>query len=376
MSRAFDVASFLDNVLVARAQRQRPSSLAGRTVVVTGASAGVGRAVARAFGEQGARVALLARGRVGLEAAAQDVERAGGQALVVPVDMARPAAVEEAAERVEQSLGPIDVWVNNAFASVFAPFLDVDPDEYARVTSVTYLGYVNGTRAALRRMLPRDTGAVVQVGSALGEVSVPLQSPYCGAKHAINGFSASVRLELLHQRSGVALTMVQLPALNTPQFSWALSRLPNRPRPVAPVFQPEVAARAVVHAALHPRRKEYRVGASTAAAVMARRLVPGVVDRYLARTGYSSQQTDTPTEGGTPDHPLWQHNLWEPLDGPGGRDQGAHGAFEAESAGRSPYAALARHPAAVAGAASAAAGLAFGALRQRARRGGGRGPGR
>ncbi|MFD0366472.1 SDR family oxidoreductase [Streptomyces sp. NPDC127114] len=364
MVRTSDVLSFLEGLLVLRATRGGARPFDGCTVVVTGASAGVGRATAREFGAAGARVALLARGRVGLEAAASEVERAGGTALVVPVDMAVPSMVEEAADLVESRLGPIDVWVNSAFTSVFAPFLSVTADEYERVTEVTYLGCVNGTRAALRRMLPRDSGAVVQIGSALAEVSVPLQAAYCGAKHAINGFTASVRLELLHRHSRVAVTLVQLPSVNTPQFSWALSRLPHRPRPVAPVFQPEVAARAVLHAARHPRRKEYRVGASTAAAVLTRRAAPGLLDRYLARTGYDSQQTDLPA---TADGP---HNLWAPLDGPDGRDHGAHGAFDAESAERSPYTALARHPMTVASAvgASAAGASALAARALRARR--------
>ncbi|MFF0476399.1 SDR family oxidoreductase [Streptomyces sp. NPDC004284] len=311
--------------------------MAGRTVVVTGTSAGVGRAVARVFGEQGASVALLARGRRGLDAAAEEVERAGGRALVVPVDMAEPTRVEEAAERVEKVLGPIEVWVNSAFTSVFARFPDVTADEYERVTAVTYLGCVNGTRAALRRMRPRDSGVVVQVGSALGEASVPLQAAYCGAKHAINGFTASVRMELRHERSNVAVTVVQLPALNTPQFSWVLSRLPRRPRPVAPVYQPEVAARAVLHAARRPGRAEYRVGASTAGSVLAHRFVPVLLDRCLARTGYDAQQTAQPARPGAP------HNLWEPLDGPRGRDHGAHGSFGPEAAARSPYTVAARH---------------------------------
>ncbi|WP_265863489.1 SDR family oxidoreductase [Streptomyces sp. SKN60] len=339
----------------------------GRTVVITGASAGVGRATARAFGACGARVALLARGRVGLEAAAEEVRRAGGQALVVPVDMAVPWMVEEAADRVESRLGPVDVWVNAAFTSVFAPFLAAAPDEFERVTDVTYLGCVNGTRAALRRMLPRDSGAVVQVGSALGEAAVPLQAAYCGAKHAINGFTASVRIELLHRHSRVAVTLVQLPAVNTPQFSWALSRLPHRPRPVAPVFQPEVAARAVLHAARRPRRKEYRVGASTAAAVLAHRAVPGLLDRYVARTGYASQQTGEPSGGEDP------HNLWAPLDGPDGQDHGAHGAFDDEAVAHSPYAALARHPAVTGAVAVGAAALAARSLHPRHGRPGGSG---
>ncbi|MFF8375686.1 SDR family oxidoreductase [Streptomyces sp. NPDC015661] len=360
-----EVVSFLEGLTVLRSthesqrrhEHRRPFE--GRAVVVTGASAGVGRATARAFGAGGARVALLARGRVGLEAAAEEVRRAGGEALVVPVDMAVPWMVEEAADRVEGRLGPVEVWVNVAFTSVFAPFLAVAPEEYERVTDVTYLGCVNGTRAALRRMLPRDRGAVVQVGSALGEASVPLQAAYCGAKHAVNGFTASVRLELLHRHSGVAVTVVQLPAVNTPQFSWALSRLSYRPRPVPPVYQPEVAARAVLHAARRPRRKEYRVGASTAVAVLAQRVVPGLVDRYVARTAYDSQQTDEPARGEDP------HNLWAPLDGPGGRDHGAHGDFDDEAAAHSPYSSLARHPAVTGAAAALAAALATRTLRTR-----------
>lgn len=349
MIRVSELVSFLEGVVVLRKARGIASPFAGRTVVVTGASGGVGRAVARGFGACGARVALLARGEVGLAAAAEEVERAGGRALAVPVDMAVPEQVEEAADRVEERLGPVDVWVNSAFTSVFAPFLDVGAHEYERVTAVTYLGYVNGTRAALRRMVPRDRGAVVQVGSALGEVSVPLQAAYCGAKHAVNGFTAAVRLELLHRRSRVAVTLVQLPAVNTPQFSWALSRLPYRPRPVAPVYQPEVAARAVLYAARRPRRKEYRVGRATTAAVVARRVAPGLLDRHLARTGYDAQQTDEPAGPGP-------HNLWEPLDGVGGRDFGAHGVFDDEAAAHSPYTALSRHPAVAGAAVGAAAG--------------------
>ncbi|MFF7442027.1 SDR family oxidoreductase [Streptomyces sp. NPDC008122] len=342
------LGTFAEGLFVIHERRRVRPQRSGRTVVVTGASAGVGRAVARAFGEQGASVALLARGRRGLDAAAAEVERAGGRALVVPVDMALPTQVEEAAGRVERALGPIDVWVNAAFTSVFARFPDVTADEYARVTAVTYLGCVHGTRAALRRMRPRDSGVVVQVGSALGEASVPLQAAYCGAKHAINGFTAAVRMELRHEHSGVAVTVVQLPALNTPQFSWVLSRLPRRPRPVAPVYQPEVAARAVVYAARHPRGGEYRVGASTAGTVLAHRLAPALFDRYIARTGYAAQQTDERAWSVAP------HNLWEPLDGPHGRDHGAHGSFGSEAAGRSPYTVAARHRALLSAAVAAA----------------------
>ncbi|MFF9092122.1 SDR family oxidoreductase [Streptomyces sp. NPDC014776] len=299
----------------------------GKAVVVTGASAGVGRATARAFAERGARVALLARGREGLAAAAQEVREAGGEALVVPVDMADAKAVDAAAQQVADTFGRIDVWVNNAFTGVFAPFTEISADEFRRVTEVTYLGYVFGTRAALRHMLPRDKGTVVQVGSALAYRGVPLQSAYCGAKHAIQGFTESLRCELLHDGSKVRTTMVQLPAVNTPQFDWVVDRLPGRARPVAPVYQPEVAARAIVHAAFHPRRREYWVGGSTAATLLANAVVPGLLDRYLARTGYDSQQEDGP-HGNTA-------NLWSPADGARGRDHGAHGRFDGESADRS-----------------------------------------
>ncbi|SPF00058.1 SDR family oxidoreductase [Streptomyces sp. MA5143a] len=298
-----------------------------RAVVVTGASGGVGRATAVAFAVRGDRVALLARGREGLAAAADDVERAGGEALVVPVDMADAKAVEDAAQQVVDAFGHIDVWVNNAFAGIFAPFQDITPDEFRRVTEVTYLGYVFGTRAALRHMLPRDHGTIVQVGSALAYRGIPLQSAYCGAKHAIQGFNESLRCELLHDGSRVRTTMVQLPAMNTPQFEWVLSRLPGRARPVAPIFQPEVAARAVVHAAGHGRRREYWVGGSTVATLIANAVAPGLLDRYLGRTGFASQQDQGEHTG--------NGNLWVPADGPHGRDHGAHGRFDAEARTRS-----------------------------------------
>ncbi|MGR6973756.1 SDR family oxidoreductase [Streptomyces cynarae] len=294
-----------------------------RAVVVTGASGGVGRATAVAFAKRGDRVALLARGREGLAAAADEVRRAGGEALVVPVDVSDARAVEDAAEQVVEEFGRIDVWVNNAFAGVFARFTDVAPDEFRRVTEVTYLGYVFGTRAALRHMLPADHGTIVQVGSALAYRGIPLQSAYCGAKHAIQGFNESLRCELLHDGSKVRTTMVQMPALNTPQFDWVLSRMPGRARPVAPVYQPEVAARAIVHAAGHPRRREYWVGGSTAATLIANAVIPGLLDRYLARTGFDSQRDEG--QQGT------AGNLWSPADGPHGHDYGAHGRFDAES---------------------------------------------
>lgn len=300
-----------------------------RVVVVTGASAGVGRATAVEFGRRGDRVALLARGSRGLEAAARDVEAAGGAALVIPTDVAAYDQVEAAARRVEEQLGPIDVWVNNAFAAVFAPFTKISMEEFHRTTAVSYLGYVHGTRAALDRMLPRNRGTLVHIGSALSYRGIPLQSAYCGAKHAIQGFHESLRCELLHDGVDVHTTMVQLPAVNTPQFDWVLNRLPKHPQPVPPIFQPEVIARQVVYAADHPRRREYVVGGSAVATILGNRIAAGVLDRYLARTGYRSQQTDEPAQPGRP------ANLWEPADGVGGRDFGAHGSFDDAATARS-----------------------------------------
>ncbi|MET9296141.1 SDR family oxidoreductase [Streptomyces sp. NPDC003077] len=309
-----------------------------QVVVVTGASGGIGRAVARAFGRRGAHVGLLARGRAGLDGAVEDVERAGGRALALPTDVAEPAQVEAAATRVEEEFGPIDVWVNAAFSSVFATFWDVSAEEYARATQVTYLGFVNGTRSALTRMRPRDRGTIVQVGSALGFRSIPLQAVYCGAKHAINGFTSSVRTELLHEKSNVHITVAQMPGVNTPQFSWVLTKLPRHPQPVAPVYQPEVAARGVLYAADHPRRKQHWVGGSTVATITANKFAGPLLDRYLARTGFDSQQTDEPVG---PDRP---HNLWEPVDGEDGRDHGAHGIFDNKAHTHSVQLWLAHHP--------------------------------
>ncbi|MFD8607764.1 SDR family oxidoreductase [Streptomyces sp. NPDC059631] len=315
-----------------------------QTVVITGASAGIGRATARLYGARGADVVLIARGRAGLDAAAQEVEALGGRALVQVADTADTRQVEAAADAAEQAFGPLDVWINCAFSSVFAPFEQITPEEYERATKVTYLGFVNGTRAALTRMLPRDHGTIVQVGSALGERAIPLQSAYCGAKHAINGFTSSLRTELLHRGSKVRVTVAQMPAVNTPQFSWVLSRLSRHPQPVPPIYQPEVAARGVAHAADHPGRKQRYIGASTLATVWANRLAPALLDRYLARTGFDSQQT-----GRRP--PTGVSNLFEPLDRTEGGDQGdrgAHGVFDDRAHGRSAEAALARHPALVA----------------------------
>ncbi len=330
-----------------------------QVVVVTGASGGIGRATARMFGGRGAKVALLARGEDGLDGAAKDVEAAGGQALAIPVDTADYGQVAGAADRVEEELGPIDVWVNDAFTSVFAPFMQISPEEFRRVTEVTYLGYVYATRAALQRMLPRDRGVVVQVGSALAYRGIPLQSAYCGAKHAIQGFNESLRCELLHQHSNVHVTMVQMPAVNTPQFDWVLSRLPHRAQPVPPIYEPEVAARAVVFAADHPRRREYWVGGTTAATLIANAFAPGLLDRYLARTGFRSQQTPQPRDRRQP------ANLWQPADSDTGHDFGAHGRFDRRAHPRSYQLWASQHHGLI-GAAAAAAAVGIGWATRRA----------
>jgi NAD(P)-dependent dehydrogenase (short-subunit alcohol dehydrogenase family) len=290
-------------------------------VVITGASAGVGRATARAFGKRGASIGLLARGRDGLEAAKGEIEQFGGRALVCPTDVSDPGQVEAAAAAVEREFGPIDVWINNAMVSVFSPIIEMQPEEYQRVTNVTYLGCVWGTLAALKRMRPRNRGTIIQVGSALAYRGIPLQSAYCAAKHAIQGFVDSLRCELLHDRSKVRVCMVQMPALNTPQFRWVRSRLPNKAQPASRIFQPEVAADAIVFAATHNRREVY-VGAPTVFAIIANKVAPGIADRYLARHGYSSQQLrDQPEDPGRPD------NLMAPLPG----DAGAHGVFDSRA---------------------------------------------
>jgi NAD(P)-dependent dehydrogenase (short-subunit alcohol dehydrogenase family) len=292
-----------------------------QVVVITGASAGVGRATVRAFARRGARIGLMARGSDGLTAARHEVEQLGGRALELPVDVAYADQVKAAAAAVEEEFGPIDVWINNAMVSVFSPAHKMTPAEFQRVTEVTYLGYVYGTLAALKRMRPRDRGVIVQVGSALAYRGIPLQSAYCGAKHAVQGFTESVRCELLHDGSNVKITMVQLPALNTPQFSWVKSRLPRKPQPVPPIYQPEVAADAIVWAANHYRRQWY-VGGSTTVAIVGDKLAPGYGDRYLARQGYEAQQYNGLAD---PDRP---NNLYEPLP----EDHGAHGEFDNRAA--------------------------------------------
>lgn len=295
-----------------------------RVIAVTGASAGIGRAVVRRFAREGARLGLIARGHERLEAAAAEIKALGAQALVLPLDVADADAVDDAAKQIEERFGPLDVWVNNAMATVFAPVRDTTPDEFRRATEVTYLGTVWGTVAALRRMLPRDRGTIVQVGSALAHRSIPLQAPYCGAKHAVLGFTESLRTELLHEGSNVRVTMVQLPAHNTPQFEWGRAKLPRHPQPVPPIFQPEVAAEAIVYAAAHPRR-ELVVGWPTVKAVYGEKVAPGLLDRILSRIGYDQQQTDEPLPRER------AGNLFEPVPG----DYSAHGTFDDQAKVRS-----------------------------------------
>jgi NAD(P)-dependent dehydrogenase (short-subunit alcohol dehydrogenase family) len=331
-----------------------------QVVVVTGASGGIGRATAVAFARRGDQVALLARGEVGLQAAADDVRAAGGTALVIPVDVADAAAVEAAADRVEAELGPIDVWCNVAFTSVFAPFSEISAAEYARVTQVTYLGFVHGTMAALRRMRRRDHGVIVQTGSALAYRGIPLQSVYCGAKHAVRGFTEALLTELKHHGSSVHVTMVNMPGVNTPQFDWVLNRLPKRPRPVAPIYSPEFVATSMVWAAEHPTRRAWWVGIPTVYTILGNKVAPAFLDWYLARTGFEGQQTD---EKAQPDDP---QNLWHPADGEGGRDFGADGRFTPGSWTRDPQIWASRHHgvvAAVAGVAAASTAALLGRRR-------------
>ena len=294
-------------------------------VVITGASAGVGRAAARKFARHGARIGLLARGVDGLKAAQREVQKLGSEALIIPTDVANAEQVEAAAEKVETELGPIDIWVNNAMTSVFSPIKKMMAEEFRRVTEVTYLGYVYGTLAALKRMLPRNRGVIVQVGSALAYRGIPLQAAYCAAKHAIQGFCDSLRCELLHDKSNVQVTMLQMPALNTPQFGWVKSRLPHKAQPVPPIFQPEVAAEAIYFAAHNPRR-EFYVGLPSVKAIVANKIAAGLLDHILARTGYASQQHDGSEDPNRP------NNLWQPVPG----DHGAHGAFDARARNWSP----------------------------------------
>jgi NAD(P)-dependent dehydrogenase (short-subunit alcohol dehydrogenase family) len=323
-----------------------------KVVVITGGSAGAGRAAARTFAHRGFHVAVLARGEERLAAVCREVEGAGVRALGIPTDVADAGAVDDAATQIEETLGPIDVWVNSAMTSVFSPVAQLTPEEVRRVTEVTYLGSVNGILAALRRMRPRDRGAIVQVGSALAYRAIPLQASYCGSKHAIRGFVDSLRCELLHDRSGIRITSVHLPALNTPQFGWVRSRLPFHPQPVPPIYQPEVAGRAIVWAADHPRR-EYWVGYPTVGTILANSFMPGVLDRYLAKTNFQAQQTDMPVGPDRPD------NLEAPVAG----TQGAHGIFDDKAKDRSVQSRLSMHRRLAVGTASGAALAALAARR-------------
>lgn len=292
------------------------------TVVVTGASAGLGRAIAHEFGKTGARVGLISRDRAALDAAAAEVRELGGTAATYGADVSDDQAIEAAATYFEEQLGPIDVWVNNAMVSVFSPIREMEAAEYRRVTEVNYLGYVHGTLAGLRRMLPRNRGRIVQVGSALAYRSIPLQSAYCATKHAIVGFTDSLRCELIHDKSDVKVTVVHMPAMNTPQFTWVKSRMPNLPQPVPPIYEPKVGAQMVVHAATtaSPRR-EYWVGGSTVKAIVGQKVFPGLLDRYLGKTGYKAQQLDTP------DSPDRQNNVYQPV----ATEFGARGPFDEQS---------------------------------------------
>jgi NAD(P)-dependent dehydrogenase (short-subunit alcohol dehydrogenase family) len=291
-----------------------------RVVVITGASAGLGRAIAQAFGREKANVGLISRGVEGLEAARSEIEKMGGQALVLVADVGDSAQVEAAAKKVEEHFGPIDVWVNNAMVSVFSPVKEMKPEEYKRVTDVTYLGYVYGTLAALKTMLPRNQGIIIQVGSALAIRSIPLQSAYCAAKHALKGFTESLRTELLHDKSKVQVCLAEMPAMNTPQFGWVKSRLHYKPQPVPPIYQPEVGASAVVYLSRHPRR-ELLVGYPTWIAVLGEKFAPGFADHYLAKNGFRSQQTDEPED------PMRPNNLWASVPG----DHGSHGRVDSRA---------------------------------------------
>jgi short-subunit dehydrogenase len=293
----------------------------GKVIVVTGASSGVGRAMARAFAERGANVALLARNLDGLERAAAEITERGSRALVLPLDVANASAVDAAADRVAAEWGGIDIWVNNAMVSVFAAVDETTPEEYRRVIEVNYLGYVHGTRAALRHMRRANRGVIIQIGSALAYRSIPLQSAYCASKAAIRAFTDSLRSELIRERSAIALTMLQLPAVNTPQFEVVRNRLEGHPQPVPPVYQPELIAKAAVHAALHTRREVW-LGWATVKAIVGQRIAPGVLDRYLARHAWEAQQTDDLPAGHAPRH--FEDNLDAPLPG----DRGAHGPFD------------------------------------------------
>ena len=292
-----------------------------KVIVIAGASAGVGRATAREFAKYNTKIALLSRGKKALEATAREVEAAGSEAMVLPVDLADHEAVEQAAQKIQDTWNIIDIWVNNAMLSVFAPFTKVEPEDFKRVTEVTYLGQVYGTRAALKRMVPRNKGEIILVGSALAYRGIPLQSAYCGSKHAIQGFFDSLRSELIHDGSNINLSMVQLPAMNTTQFGWVKTFFDRKPKPMGKIYQPEVAARAITYLATHKRRSVW-VGFSTLQTILGNKVAPGFLDHFLAKGGYEGQLTDKKEESNR------KHNLYEPVD----EDRGAHGDFDDQSA--------------------------------------------
>lgn len=292
-------------------------SISGKTIVVTGASAGLGRAIVREFARYGTKLGLIARGRDGLEGARAEVEYLGSQSMILEADVSNASQLEAAAQQVEDKFGPIDIWVNNAMVSVFGEFKNISPEEFKRVTEVTYLGQVYGTMAALNRMHPRNRGTIILIGSALAYRGIPLQSAYCGAKHGVHGFFESLRSELIHNESKINLCMIQMPAMNTPQFRFVRNKLPLKPRPMGTIYDPEVAAKAVLYVARHPQR-EVNVGYTTIETILGNKFCPGYMDRYLARTGYQGQQTTEPADPDATD------NLWQPLKG----DYGAHGRFE------------------------------------------------
>ena len=304
----------------------------GKTVVITGASAGLGRAMVREFAKHGANIGLIARGEDGLHAAKEEVESYGGKAVVAAADVSNADEVEKAAQKIEDHFGSIDIWINNAMVSVFGPFKKMEAEDFKHVTDVTYLGQVYGTQAALKRMLPKDKGTIILIGSALAYRGIPLQSAYCGAKHAIHGFFESLRSELINEKSKVKLSMVQMPAMNTTQFSWVKSYLKNKPKPMGRIFEPEVAAKAVVQVARDHQRELY-VGYPTVETIWGNKVLPGYLDKYLADTGIKGQQTDEPISSNR------QNNLWKPVPG----DHGARGSFAAESWNHSPETWMATH---------------------------------
>ena len=332
----------------------QPMSLEGKVVVITGASAGIGRATAREMARRGAHVGLIARGTERLEAARREVQELGVRACVAPADVADPEQVERAAAQIEAELGPIDVWVNSAMTAVLAEVKDTTAEEFKRVTEVTYLGSVHGVQAALRRMRPRDAGVIIQVGSALSRRGIPLQATYCASKHAIKGFLDSLRAELLNEKSNVKVSLVQLPGLNTPQFGWVRTRLHKHPQPVAPIYQPEVAAEAILYAIAHPRR-ELWVGGPTVYTIVGEKFISGAMDRFLAKTNIKGQETDIEI-----DPQQRQDYLFSPVPG----DPGAHGIFDDSAHGHSVQWWLNTHRPLVAGAAVALAGAAAVAARR------------